>query len=183
MHVNIYYVSNFLKCTCTSDEQCCIVDLNGVYPFHFPFHHLHFTTTNEWSWLATDARWNVWARGHRGQKNRTLNRGRISLVNHKFIIPTQVINDNISSSDRATHRETMKNKPRDLHQNWPKPWNLHWLHVILGTKKLQILDIALSLCWKWKYQNLWIKCNHLQNLIKYKSQIRNEFCFIESPLF
>lgn len=100
-----------------------------------------------------------------------------------YLVPTQVINENISSSDRATHRETMKNKPRDLHQNWPKPWNLHWLHVILGTKKLQILDIALSLCWKWKYQNLRIKCNHLQNLIKYKSQIRNEFCFTESPLF
>lgn len=163
MHVNIYYVSNFLKCTCTSDEQCCIVDLNGVYPFHFPFHHLHFTTTNEWSWLATDVRWNVWARGHRGQKNRTLNRGRISLVNHKFIITTQVINENISSSDRATHRETMKNKPRDFHQNWwPKPWNLHWLHVILGTKKLQILDIALSLCWKWNKMQPFTKSHQIQ---------------------
>lgn len=111
----------------------------------------------------------LWARGHRGQKKRTLNRGRISLVNHKFtnssswyLVPTQVINENISSSDRATHRETMKNKPRDLHQNWPKPWNLHWLHVILGTKKLQILDIALSLCWKWNKMQPFTKSHQIQ---------------------
>lgn len=81
---------------------------------------------------------------------------------NSIIIPTQVINENISSSDRATHRETMKNKPSDLHQNWPKPWNLHWLHVILGTKKLQILDIALSLCWKWNKMQPFTKSHQIQ---------------------